>query len=103
MVGDIPSERLIRLNRLDLRRVAGILTGHCTLNEHMYRMGLRNDPMCPCGLDRESAGHFLCVCPRFSALRIRVFGRDELRKEEVRLVKIADILRYIKGTGQQEA
>jgi hypothetical protein len=45
----------LKLNRDQLRRVVGLLTGHCYLKGHLFKVGLT-------GLEDESATHTLCAC-----------------------------------------
>jgi hypothetical protein len=37
---------LLKLNRDQLRWIVGLYTGHCHLKEHLFKMGLTNDPIC---------------------------------------------------------
>jgi hypothetical protein len=54
---------LLRLNRDQLRWVVILLTGHCHLKGHVFKMGLTDDPICErCLEDDESATHVLCDC-----------------------------------------
>jgi hypothetical protein len=52
---------LLRLNRDQLRWMVGLLTGHCHLKGHLFKLGLINDPICErCLEEDESATHNLC-------------------------------------------
>jgi hypothetical protein len=56
---------LLRLNRDQLRWVVGLLTGHCHLKGHLFKLGLINDPICErCQEEDESATHTSCVTVR---------------------------------------
>ena len=58
------SRSVLKLNRLDIKVLGGLLTGHSTLNRHLNVMKLRNDPLCPaCGEEEETTFHFLETCP----------------------------------------
>jgi hypothetical protein len=37
---------LLKLNRDQLRWVVGLLTGHCHLKGHLFKLGLTDDPIC---------------------------------------------------------
>ena len=37
----------ISLNRKKLRRLTGVLTGQCGLNQHLHNLGLTPSPNCP--------------------------------------------------------
>jgi hypothetical protein len=54
---------LLRLNRDQLRWAIGLLTGHCHLKGHLFKLGLTADPICEgCLEDDESSIHILCDC-----------------------------------------
>ena len=42
------------------------------LPDDSYRTGMSDTPVCECGLDRESAEHFLLHCNRFQEARNRL-------------------------------
>ncbi len=46
-----------------------LITGHCRLNHHLFRLGYALTPACDCGWPDENTFHFLFDCPRFSSLR----------------------------------
>jgi hypothetical protein len=53
---------LLKLNRDQLRWVAGQLAGHCHLKGHLFKLGLTDDPICErCLEEDESATHISCV------------------------------------------
>jgi hypothetical protein len=59
-----PSSRrrkdLLKLNRDQLRWVVGLLTGHCQLKGHIFKLGLTDDRICErCLEEDESATHIL--------------------------------------------
>jgi hypothetical protein len=63
---------LLKLNRDQLRWVAGLLTGHCHLKGHLFKLGLTDDPICErCLEEDESATHILCDCEAIAYLRFR--------------------------------
>jgi hypothetical protein len=60
---------LLKLNRDQLRWVAGLLTGHCHLKGHLFKMGLTDDPICErCLEDDESATYIICDCEALAIL-----------------------------------
>jgi len=64
------------LSRKNIRRLTGVLTGHCFLNKHAHTIGLHNNPHCDkCG-EIESAEHFLCKCPAYIKLWNSTFGHQ---------------------------
>jgi hypothetical protein len=72
--------RFVRnLPRIKLGVLIGLLTRHVRLNKHLHRMGLLSDPTCAaCGIDEESALHFICVCPTLANIRTQIFGKPIL-------------------------
>jgi hypothetical protein len=60
---------LLRLNSDQLRWVVGLLTGHCHLKGHLFKLGLTDDPTCErCLQEDESATHILCDCEAIAHL-----------------------------------
>jgi hypothetical protein len=56
----IKTRELLKLNRNQLQRVVGLLTGHYHLKGHLFILGLTNSPMCKRFLEEgESATHIL--------------------------------------------
>jgi hypothetical protein len=56
---------LLKLNRDQLRWVVGLLTGHCHLKGHLFKLGLTDDPICErCLEEVEAATHRSCVIVR---------------------------------------
>jgi hypothetical protein len=63
---------LLNLNRDQLRWMVGLLTGHCHLKGHLFKMRLTDDPICErCLEEDESATHILCDCEAIANLRFR--------------------------------
>jgi hypothetical protein len=63
---------LLELNRDQLRWVVGLLTGHCHLKGHLFKLGLTDDPTCErCLQEDETATHILCDCEGIADLRFR--------------------------------
>ena len=61
---------------LDVEHVVVPLVGdddkYSMLRDDSYRTGTSDTPVCECGLDRESAEHFLLRCNRFQEARNRL-------------------------------
>ena len=43
--------------------ICGFLTGHCRLQEHLYKLKLTFTPCCICLSEDESPHHYLYTCP----------------------------------------
>ncbi|KAK7087583.1 hypothetical protein V1264_021615 [Littorina saxatilis] len=55
-----------QINSLDRRSQTTILrlrTGHCGLNKHLKRLGLRDTAQCVCGSEEQTPEHILHTCP----------------------------------------
>lgn len=90
---------LLSLSREKLRGLVGILTGHNSLNYHLNKIGIANDSTCRgCGLEPETARHFVCTCPALKNLRTRHLGDFYLTPEEQLNLNLADVLSFIIGS-----
>jgi hypothetical protein len=67
---------MLRLNRDQLRWIVGLLTGHCHLKGHFFKIGLTDDPTCErCLEEDESTTHILCDCEAIGNLRFHHLGQ----------------------------
>jgi hypothetical protein len=64
---------LLKLNRDQLRWVVGLLTGHCHLKGHLFKLGLTDDSICL--EEDESATHILCDCEAVTHIIFRHLGQ----------------------------
>jgi hypothetical protein len=53
----------------------GLVTGHCHLNGHLFKLGLTDDPTCERCLEDESATHILCDCEAIAYLKFCHLGQ----------------------------
>jgi hypothetical protein len=61
---------LLKLNRDQLGWIVGLFTGHCHLKGHLFKLGLKDDPICErCLEEDEPATHVLCDCEAIAHLR----------------------------------
>jgi hypothetical protein len=52
------------------------LTDYVQLKQHLYRMSLASVPLCAaCGVEKESAFYFICICPTMSNIKIQKLGK----------------------------
>jgi hypothetical protein len=69
-------KELLKLDRNQLRWVVGLLTGHCHLKGHLFKLGLSNCPTCErCQEEDETATHVLCECEALAHRRLRHLGQ----------------------------
>ena len=98
------AKRLLNFTRRQMKWLVDILTGHCTLQRHMYTLRLAADPLCrSCeeGVE-ESVIHYLCLCEAFTEARRVTLGKNYLSAEEVKDTDYSALLRYISSTQRFE-
>jgi hypothetical protein len=92
---------LLNLSRNKLRILVSLITGHCCLNSHLHKMGLKPSPTCgACSIEAESAFHFLCVCPALANLRSRVMGKPIVPVSDIPEIPPSTILRFASESGR---
>ena len=70
---------LLKLSKIEISKMMSVLTGHSSLQAHLYRIGVsENDECRACRENIETMEHFLCQCPAFTHARSRYFGSDIL-------------------------
>ena len=88
-----------KLSRKNVKRITQMLTGHCTLQRHLFLMKMEDDPTCEnCLEDEETTEHFLTECPAFARERYNTLGKMFLRQTDLKHLKIKQILNFIKET-----
>ncbi|XP_067214168.1 uncharacterized protein [Linepithema humile] len=103
LMGDTPNRELtwsIRaLSRKDARTAVHILTGHGTLNYHMYKLGRSDTSKCrACGDDEETSLHVLSDCPAQAGLRHKMLGSALLGPEQIRKLPVRDLILFWRKT-----
>jgi hypothetical protein len=77
----------------------GLYTGHCHLKEHLFKMGLTNDPICERYWEAdESATHALCDCEALAHLRFPL-GQFFLEPGDFYDIPIGKVLHFIRSVG----
>lgn len=93
------SKSLLKLGRTDLKRVIEAMTGHCSLNAHLFKIGLADSPNCLCGRNEETGYHIISECPRYRLIRRQTLGKPDFHHTELKSLeveKLADFLRKTK-------
>jgi hypothetical protein len=91
---------LLRLNRDQLRWVVGLLTGHCHVKGHLFKLGLINDPIYErCQEEDESASHILCDCEAVTHIRFRHLGHFFMEPSDYYDAPIYKVIHFIRGVG----
>ena len=94
---------LLRMNRVEIARTIGIITGHDLLNKHSFRTGFAMSPNCRyCEEEEETSVHIIGECPVFINRRREILGNFYLREEEMLELRINSIVRFMKGIGEEE-
>jgi hypothetical protein len=94
------TKHLLKLNRDQLRWVAGLLTGHCHLKGHLFKLGSTDDPICErCLEEDESTTHILCDCEGVAYLRFLHLGQFFMEPSHYYDTPIYKILHFIQGVG----
>jgi hypothetical protein len=84
--------------------MTGLLTGHCHLKGHLFKLGLINIPEC----DRykevsDTASHVLCDCEALATLRFRHLGLHFMRPGDFKNIPVSRILHFFQGMGMLNA
>jgi hypothetical protein len=91
---------LLELNRDQLSWVVGLLTGHCLLKGHLFKLGLTDDPTCErCLQEDQSATHILCDCEAIACLRFRHLGQFFMEPSDFYDAPIFKVLHFIRSVG----
>jgi hypothetical protein len=94
---------LRNLPRTKLGVLIGLLIGHNRLNKHLHRMGLLSDSTCAaCGIEEESAPHFICVCPTLANLSTQIFGKPILSVSEYEEMSAGFFVQFTEKSGRFE-
>ena len=72
--------KLLKLKREDIRKVVGLITGHCHSRKHLQTVGVTQSTLeCRyCKENEETATHLLFECPALARERLNVFNEPVL-------------------------
>ena len=82
-----------------MRKVIGLLAGHCPLRRHFTIMGVKIDPSCRGCHDEERAVHILCECKAYSAYKFEHLGRHLLEPWELHDIPVRCLLNFPSAAG----
>jgi ribonuclease HI len=104
-VVEVPSGETWRylrsLGRQALRLVTQVITGHNTLNKHLFAMGTVSSPTCTmCGVGEETSYHYIGECERYASVRQSVLGSGFLGQEDIKNIPLPALLKFIKVSGR---
>jgi ribonuclease HI len=89
------SQKILNLNRPNIKRTVEIITNHCGLNKYLYDIGFKDNPKCDCGYDDETGAHIIFDCIRYRRLRATFLGKPDLTPAELELDKL-DLEKFAK-------
>ena len=103
-IKQIGAKALLRLDRLGLRHVIQVLTGHCNLAKHRHITGHVVSPDCPmCGLGVETPQHLVESCPIYYRLRDKhLKGTLTELKEIASDYKWINLSKFLRATSRLE-
>ena len=91
---------LLNLSRNQIRIMTGLLTGHCHLKGHLFKLGLVNSPEYNrCKQASEMASHVLCDCEALATLRFRHLGHHFMKPGDFEDISVSKILHFVQGAG----
>jgi ribonuclease HI len=92
---------LLILLRNQVRLVVGLLTGHCHLRKHLYRLGIyKEEPVCrKCGMGEEAAHHIFFECKALGRICYSVLGPPGFELETIHQEPIKPLLDLIRKAG----
>jgi hypothetical protein len=75
-----------------------IITGHCHLKGHLFKLGLTDDPICErCLQEHDTATHILCDCEAIAYLRFRHLGQFFMEPSDFYDAPIIKVLHFIRS------
>jgi hypothetical protein len=94
------TKELLKLNSNQWRWVTGLLTGHCHLKGHIFKMRLTNSPICERCLEKhQSSTHILCDCEAIVYLRFHHLGHYFMEPRDYQDASASKILHSIQSVG----
>jgi hypothetical protein len=95
------ADDLLKLDRHQLKLIAGIFTGHVPVRRHKQIIGLYDgDPSCRlCGLETETVQQHLCYCEAFSRKLFNTFGVLAIEPNVINTTTVRDLCLFIRNIG----
>jgi hypothetical protein len=80
--------------------MTGLLTGHCYLKGHLFKLGLVDSPeSVRCEQASEPGSHLLYGCKGLAALRFRYLGRYFMKPGDFKDISVSRILYFVQSVG----
>jgi hypothetical protein len=89
------------LSRSSLRIMTQVITGHNTLQRHLWVMREVDSPICKnCGTEEETSAHYLGRCPRYSLLRNEILGSFDIAPEDFNQYPLSGLTTFVVRSGR---
>ena len=91
---------LMKQSRTNLSILTQILSGHAKLEKHLYKIGIKDSPICKlCNEEEEDINHFIYKCKSLEATRTEIFGTTITPETHpIKTMNRRTIIRYCKET-----
>ena len=95
-------KKLLTLNRMQLKLVIQVLTGHCNLQKHKKTTGRTDNSVCPkCGVEDETPNHHVGRCNVYIEIRREFLGANIVSLQDiVKRLNIRKLAAYLKQAGR---
>ena len=78
--------------------MAWLLTGHCQLKGHLFKLELVNSNVCNrCKQASETASDILCDCDALTTIRFRGLVHHFMKPSDFEDISVSKILHFVKG------
>jgi len=74
-----------------------LITGHCRLNHHMFKIKLSYHAGCACGAPEETVIHLVADCPIYFLERLLYLGSVKL-ENNWKTIKLDRLVRFFRAT-----
>jgi hypothetical protein len=94
------ARELLSLSRNQLRIRTGLVTGHCHLEGHLFKLGLVDSPESErCKKASETALHVLGDCEALAAIRFRYLGYHFMKPGDFKDTFLSRLLHFVQSAG----
>ena len=98
-IGQKPKAGFMSLNRRAARTAIQLMSGHNNLQRHRFLMKMEESPTCEkCGLEEETAEHFLIMCPAYWEERLKIWGSRMLDQGDLVHLRVQDLQKFANVT-----
>ena len=100
-IGQKPRAGFMTTSRKLARTTIQLMSGHNNLRRHRFLMKMEDTPTCEqCGLEEETAEHFVTECPAYWEERLTVWRCRLLNQQDLAHLRVKDLQRFATMTGR---